>query len=72
VEAGVCHGRQNRGGEGGEWGERKGLGFILNFLKILNRNLKNFEHRSCREFENLQLSLWIKVHLSFSLEVILI
>jgi hypothetical protein len=55
MEAGVCHGRQNWGGEGGETGERKGPGFKLNFLKILNKNLKNFEHKSCREFEKIQL-----------------
>jgi hypothetical protein len=47
---------QNRGEERREReGERKGLGFKLNFLKILSRKLKNFEHKSCREFENLQL-----------------
>jgi hypothetical protein len=59
-------GREERGGD------RKESEYKLNFLKILNRNLKNFEHESCRKFENLRLSLWIKVHLSFSLEVILI
>jgi hypothetical protein len=50
---------------------REGPGFKLNFLKILNRNLKNFKLESCKEFENLRLSFWVKVHLSFSLEVIL-
>jgi hypothetical protein len=35
--------------------KREGPEFKLNFLKILNRNLKNFEHKSCWEFENLQL-----------------
>jgi hypothetical protein len=39
---------QNRGG-------REEPGFRLNFLKVLKRNLKNFEHKSCREFKNLQL-----------------
>jgi hypothetical protein len=43
-------GRERRKREG----ERKGLGFKLNFLKLSNRNLKNFEHESCRKFENLQ------------------
>jgi hypothetical protein len=33
--------------------ERYGQRFRLNFLKILNRNIKSFEHDSCREFENL-------------------
>jgi hypothetical protein len=48
--------RQNKRGKRREReGERKGLEFQLNFLKISNRNLKNFEHASCREFENLQL-----------------
>jgi hypothetical protein len=47
---------QSRGGERREReGGRKGLGFKLNFLKLSNRNLKNFEHESCREFKNLQL-----------------
>jgi hypothetical protein len=36
-------------------GEREGPKFKLNFLKISNRNLKNFKHKSYREFENLQL-----------------
>jgi hypothetical protein len=36
-------------------GEREGSGFKLNFLKIPSRNLKNFEHKSCRKFENVQL-----------------
>jgi hypothetical protein len=47
---GTEHGR----GEKRE-GVREGSGFKLNFLKISNRNLKNFEHESSREFENLQL-----------------
>jgi hypothetical protein len=38
-------------------GEREELGFKLNFLKISNRNLKNSKHKSCREFENLQIFL---------------
>jgi hypothetical protein len=68
----LCRPEQSRGGERREReGERKGSGFKLNFLKISNRNFKNFECESCREFENLRLSFWIKVHLSFSLEVIL-
>jgi hypothetical protein len=63
---------QNREGERREReGERKGLGFKLNFLKISNRNLKNFEHESCRKFENLQLLLDAKIYLSHSLKVIL-
>jgi hypothetical protein len=61
---------QNRGGERREReGERKKPG-KLNFLKISNRNLKNFKHENCREFKNLQFLFWIIVHLSFSLEVI--
>jgi hypothetical protein len=52
----LCRLEQSRGGERRQReGERKGLGFKLNFLKISNQNLKNFEHKSCREFENLQL-----------------
>jgi hypothetical protein len=39
---------QNKGGERKERGEREGLGFKLNFLKILNKNMKNFKHESCR------------------------
>jgi hypothetical protein len=35
-------------------GEREGLGFKLNFLKIPKSNMKNFEYKSCREFKNLQ------------------
>jgi hypothetical protein len=63
---------QRTGGEKRETkGERKGPGFKLNFHKISNINMKNFEQKSCREFENLLLSFWIKVHLSFSLKVIL-
>jgi hypothetical protein len=46
---------QNKGGESEERGEREGPGFKLNFLKISNRNMKNFKYKSCREFENLQL-----------------
>jgi hypothetical protein len=62
---------QNRGGEIRETeGERKGPVFKLIFLKILNKKSKNFEHKSCREFENLQLLFRNNVHLSFSLEVI--
>jgi hypothetical protein len=45
---------QSRGGERREReGERKGPGLKLNFLKISNRNLKNFKHESCRKFKNL-------------------
>jgi hypothetical protein len=63
---------QNRGGERRERErEREGPGFKLNFIKILNRNLKNFEHESCREFENLQLLFELKFHLSQGLKVIL-
>jgi hypothetical protein len=54
VAALFCWPGQSRGGERREReGERKGPGFKLNFLKISNRNLKNFEHESCREFENI-------------------
>jgi hypothetical protein len=68
----LCWLEQSRGGARREReGGRKGPGFKLNFFKILNRNLKNFDHKSCREFENLRLLFWIKVYLSFSLEVIL-
>jgi hypothetical protein len=44
----------NKGGERRE-GEREGPGFKLNFLKISNRDLKNFKQESCKEYENLQL-----------------
>jgi hypothetical protein len=65
VAGGRCPGQ---GGERREReGERKWLGFKLFFSKFQNGNLKNFEHG---EFKNLQLLFWIKVHLSFSLEVI--
>jgi hypothetical protein len=43
---------QNRGGKRRE---REGSGFKLNFHKILSINLKNFEHESWSEIENLQL-----------------
>jgi hypothetical protein len=43
---------QNRGGKRREReGEGKGPRSKLNFLKISNKNLKNFKHESCREFE---------------------
>jgi hypothetical protein len=45
--------------------------FKLNFLTISNRNLKNYKQESCREFENLQLLFYPKVHLSHGLKVIL-
>jgi hypothetical protein len=44
---------QGRGEKREGW--REWPGFKLNFLKISNRNLKNFEHKIFREFENLQL-----------------
>jgi hypothetical protein len=47
--------RRNRGGDRNERGEREGLVSKLNFLKILNRNMKNFDNKSCIEFENLQV-----------------
>jgi hypothetical protein len=46
---------QNRGGERRERGRGIKAEIQINFLKISSRNLKNFEHESCREFENLQL-----------------
>jgi hypothetical protein len=52
----LCRPGQSRGVERRERErEREGIGFKLNFLKILHRNLKNFKHENCREFENLQL-----------------
>jgi hypothetical protein len=51
----LCRPESSRGGERREREEeRKGPGIKLNFLKISNRNLKNFEHESFREF-HLQL-----------------
>jgi hypothetical protein len=60
---------QGRGGK--TEGEREGLGFKLNFIKISNRKLKNFENESCREFENIQLFFKPRVHLSHGLKVTL-
>jgi hypothetical protein len=50
----LCWPEQSKGGERREReGERKEPELKLNFLKISNRNFKNFEHESCRKFENL-------------------
>jgi hypothetical protein len=64
---------RSRAGEG-ERREREGEGtgpeFKFNFLQILNRNLKIFEHKSYKEFKNLQLLFYLKLHLSHRLKVI--
>ena len=43
---------------------------IQNFLPFLCDNSKNFEHKSCLSFENLQLWFWTKIHLSYDLKFI--
>jgi len=43
---------------------------IQNFLPFLCDNSKNFKHKICSSFENLQLWFWTKIHLSYDLKFI--
>jgi hypothetical protein len=67
LPAGAEQGR----GEKREGGREKRARIKIKFSGNFKHKLEYFEHKSCREFENLRLSFWIKVHLSFTLEVIL-
>jgi hypothetical protein len=58
VTGSLCSaGEKNRGGKREKRREKREgrAGLKSYFLKILHRNMKKFEYKSCTEFENLQL-----------------